>query len=208
MKKLVLGISGPAGAGKSTLLEQVKTLGYAVDDFKVSRSVQVELGYETLADATATFERMTRFQCHVYDRKLQHDRTLREKHDSHAIFTERTFADIYAYTHFWTTQFVKRGDISLQDAEDFITSYYKRCFDAQNSCYDAQLLLPMMTHVVFEPDHRRAPQEAEEHTWAFIQNFAYASYEPVHIISGVTPEDRAKDVASYVKELQDDQCTV
>ena len=38
---MLFGISGAQGAGKSTTLKELQKRGWVVDDFKVSRSVQI-----------------------------------------------------------------------------------------------------------------------------------------------------------------------
>ena len=92
----VVGISGAQGGGKTTLLDQMKVLGYQVDDFKVARSVQEELGWASLNHVTTSIDVMIDFQTRILEAKALNDRQLKEKGNG-VILVERTFADIYAY---------------------------------------------------------------------------------------------------------------
>lgn len=199
---MIYGVSGPAGAGKSTMLQAMKQLAdpyLVIDDYKVSRDVQARMGFESLADATATYDKMVNFQRMVYLLKFDHEQRLKERHYGQVMFTERTFADIYAYTHYWISGFMTRGEVDMQEAEDFLAAYLEQCRTAQERCYSVQLLLPMMPHVVFEDDRRRAPREANDATWDMIQAFTAASTVPTHHISGITVDERVADVLSYLK---------
>ena len=97
MIKLV-GVSGAQGAGKSTLLEGLKAKGWAVDSFKVSRAVQKKLGWDSLERVMDDVHTMQRFQEEVLHQKLLRDFDMGRLETSGVVLTERTFADIAAYT--------------------------------------------------------------------------------------------------------------
>lgn len=198
---MIIGVSGAHGAGKSSLLEELKTRGEFVDDFKVARSVQKELGWASLSEVMSSFETMKNFQTLVVQRKQEHDEELLEVPS--IVLTERTFADIYAYTCLWSWKMVDEQMVTLKEATDFILPFAKRCELAQSKIYNGIVLLPFMKHMTFEKDPNRA-DEADVHTF----------YEEVQIfverktpfmkkleISTETVQQRADEVQHFLGKL-------
>lgn len=155
MTKLV-GVSGAQGGGKSTLLSGLKERGWTVDDFRVSRAVQAQLGWSTLERAMDSVEVMTTFQEEVYRQKLLRDFELRRLETHGVMLTERTFADIAAYASHWCWEHVDRRSWTFDEASAWLTPYLQRCTGAQLECYDAVILLPYSPSVKWEADPHRA----------------------------------------------------
>ena len=115
----IIGITGPQGCGKGTTINTIGDVfpndQIYIDDFKVSRWVQKEMGYSTLAEATSTYEKMIKFQKMVLNKKIESLSTFKNL-TSTFVLTERTFADIYAYTDLWISKFVLSGEVSSEQA--------------------------------------------------------------------------------------------
>ena len=200
----VVGLSGAQGGGKSTLLEGLKTKGWQVDDFKVSRAVQAQLGWESLSNVLESVETMQTFQEEVLTQKLKRDRELRWGGLDGTILTERTFADIQAYTTYWAWELVDDRKWTLRDAAHWLHGYTQRCIEAQQQCYDAVLLLPYMSHVVWQGDPNRASFSSVNNIWEnlerFVDRFELVSMRKFYIRSPRT-EDRAAEVDAFLRTL-------
>ena len=166
----VVGISGAQGSGKTTLLEALKPEGFKVDDFKVSREVQKQLGWEKLDRVLENVWSMVEFQEEVLRQKIRRDASLRD--GDGIIFTERTFADIAAYTTFWCWEHVDRKGWALDDAAKWLSGFRKECVKAQGEIYSAVVLIPLMPHVVWEEDANRANRASAETIFEDILRFS------------------------------------
>lgn len=197
----LIGITGAQGAGKTTLLNELKLRGYHVDDFKVSRAVQAELGWKSLEQVTASGTTMMHFQELVLDRKLQHDLQQKQLSDD-VLLTERTFADIAAYTMRWAWQLVDEDKLSFDEAAKFNTYYVGRCLEAQLKCYDGVIVLPFMEGVVkFEHDPHRASYSSINSVFDDMVSFMNSSslkHVPTFHISQATVEDRAVACENFI----------
>jgi hypothetical protein len=169
----VVGLSGAQGAGKSTVLKGLAVRGWTVDEFRVSRAVQAALGWSTLEDATSDPERMVTFQEEVFRQKLERDTYLGESCGSGApylVLTERTFADVAAYTAQWTWRLVDKG-WDIREAHPWLALYLDRCRAAQRFCYEAVILLPYMDVVEWQHDPARASRWTVDAVYGDIDSF-------------------------------------
>lgn len=198
----VVGLSGAQGGGKSTLLEGLKQAGWTVDDFKVSRAVQAQLGWASLQQVLESPQTMQTFQDEVLKQKLERDQTLRC--GSGLVLTERTFADICAYTTYWSWELVDNRKWTLREASAWLHDYTQRCVEAQKRCYDAVLMLPYMNHVVWNGDPNRASFESVNTIWEnlerFTQKFELVSI-PKFYISSPSTEARVAEVDAFLRSL-------
>lgn len=192
----VVGLSGAQGGGKSSLLIELQTRGWRLDQFRVSRAVQAELGWDSLDRVMDSPETMIEFQNEVFKQKFNHDLVLCVKgshefeavrkqgggitceadperaHRNEFILTERTFADIWAYTSLWTWRFHEQGKLTFNEAIGFLTGYTQKCADAQNQIYSGVLLLPYMPAVVhWENDPNRASRSDVDSVYEDVQRF-------------------------------------
>src|SRR5690349_4606584 len=126
MAKLI-GLSGPQGGGKTTLLDGLKEKGIVVDDFKVSRQVQKELGWDSLENVLKNPETMMKFQAKVRDVKYVRELENKERTDADIILTERTFADIASYTQLWCWELVESDRWDVRDAIEYLVGYVDLC---------------------------------------------------------------------------------
>lgn len=204
MSKFFVGFSGAQGAGKTTLLAELAKRGYTVDDFKVSRTVQEQLGWSDLKQVLSSPEVMMDFQQRVLEAKLENDHRLSRFSSNHTTLTERTFADIVAYTMSWSWQLVDSRAWTFGEATRFLTPFIRECLDAQQKCYDAVVVVPFMPHVIFEEDHRRAPRSTVDGVFAdmtrFLDTHDLAS-TPRCTINTKTVEERADQVRSFLETL-------
>lgn len=207
----VVGLSGAQGAGKSTLLIELMARGWQLDQFRVSRAVQAQLGWDTLENVMASPTTMMEFQNEVLRQKQKHDFELKELPGARTmdpqgdvILTERTFADIMAYTNQWTWRFVDGGQMTLGEAIGFLTDFTHRCAKAHNEIYAGTLLLPMMSHVVWEEDPNRAAQADTESVFEDIERFMERKAHVMHKrfrITGKTVAERADQVDTFLRTI-------
>lgn len=199
----VIGVSGAQGGGKSTLLEGLKSAGWQVDDFKVSRAVQADAGWGSLSQVLSDVLTMTRFQEEVLRRKRQHDQALRENGQG-IILTERTFADIYSYTTFWTWELVDARKWSLAEGAGYLAEYKEMCLEAQRECYDGVIALPLMDHIVWQNDPNRADKASANLIWEnielFLRDISLAK-TPGIVIQTRSVEDRVAEVETFLRKL-------
>jgi hypothetical protein len=200
----VVGISGAQGAGKSTLLMELTERGLAVDQFRVARAVQKTLGWASLDTVMDSPETMMQFQNEVLNCKSANDLALTQSDSNDIILTERTFADIAAYTSSWTWQFIDRADMTFKEGMDFLNPFVGRCADAHARIYSGTLLLPYMSHVSWEDDPNRAKQETVHEVFADIENFVNWKIPSTHArltITEKTVEARADQVQTFLRSL-------
>lgn len=198
-----IALSGAQGGGKSSLLAELSRRGYDVDQFRVSRAVQSQLGWESLDRVMESPRTMMEFQEEVYQQKYANDRALHFNSNVYT-FVERSFADIAAYTTTWMWKFVDRGDISLNEAMGWLSGYLKRCALAQREVYSATIILPLMEHVVFENDPHRAKKEDVDEVFENLQRFLDLPdflTQPKLLITTRTIEERADQVEAFVRKL-------
>lgn len=199
---MIIGLSGAQGGGKTSLLNELKKFGYRVDDFKVSRCVQAQFGWDNLYEVLNHPKTMMRFQEEVFAQKLKNDLKFVDSVDR--VLTERTFADIYAYTHSWMHAFIDRGDISVDDANKWLREYQVKCVGAQERVYAACLLLPMMQHISFEEDPHRAKSDTVKEVFDAICEFSeVCSFGGVKqfLITEKSVQDRANQVHQFLTTL-------
>ena len=197
----LFGISGAQGAGKTTMLNELATMGYTVDDFKVSRAVQKLLAWDTLENVMLAPKTMMIFQVEIFKQKYARDFALNSSSDLDApdamILTERTFADLFAYTSLWTRKFIDRGELSAEIGVEFINEYASSCRQAQQELYDGVILLPLMDHVVWEHDANRASFEDACTVFDYTSAFTRQSLVPTHTITSKSVADRASEAKTF-----------
>lgn len=199
----LVGISGAQGAGKSSMLVELTSRGWAVDSFKVSRAVQLSLGWDNLDRVMDSPLTMMEFQEEVYRQKYQNDAALL-KTDGDITLTERTFADICAYTNLWSWKFVDQGRLPLGEAIAFLSEFTHKCSLAHNEIYAGTVLLPLMPHVQWEDDPKRASRTDVERVYEDISRFVDRKTHITHPrfrISAASIGERADQVEAFLKTL-------
>lgn len=194
---MIIGLTGPQGAGKSTLLTGLKQIGFTVDEFKVSRSVQRELGWDNLERVKDDPLSMMDFQNRIFEQKVKNEKNLA----SSPVLTERTFADIFAYTKDWTTGFVNKNMLSVQDAINFLAEYRAKCIKAQLEIYDCVIFLPYMDHIVFEDDPHRAKSDSVQVIQDIMESFLTDTRTKNNIQYSITHksvQDRIKEATKFI----------
>lgn len=199
----VIGVSGPQGGGKTTLLAGLKEKGLFVDDFKVAREVQAQLGWTSLERVMDSVDTMMAFQTKIVNVKREREEQNRARTDVDLIFTERTFADIAAYTQLWSFELACSGKWSKEDASQFATEFADDCSYFQNS-YAGNMLLPFMPHIAWQAD----PSRAQHHHIKFITNELDVFFEtlnpktvPVFTVASGSIVDRVEEAHAWVKTL-------
>ncbi len=199
----IVALSGTHGSGKSTLLQELTRRGYSVDTFKVSRAVQAQLGWESLDVVMRDPFIMMEFQEKIFQQKLNRERELLTL-DAPIVLTERSFADIYAYSVLWMTKFLKKRVIHEVTAADWLSDFCERCLKAQKNSYSAVLVLPLMEHIQFETEANRAKEEDADSFNQIFNGFLTTQAEfniPVFNITAPSIESRADQVQSFLTKL-------
>lgn len=201
----LIGLSGAQGAGKSTLLKGLMSKGWALDQFRVSRAVQAELGWETLDNVMESPETMMKFQETVFEQKFINDHRLCTESEAELMLTERTFADIDAYTTQWTWRLVDRGSMSRNEAFAFLSLFHRRCVDAQSKCYAGTIMLPFMDHVAWEDDPNRAAKNDVVTIYEHIERYMDAREFIAHpklVITAKSVDDRVAQTERFLESIQ------
>lgn len=204
MAKLV-GLSGAQGAGKSTLLKELMNRGWYLDQFRVSRAVQEQFGWGNLERVMDSPWTMMEFQEEVFRQKYNHDHALHGSKEHDVILVERTFADILAYTKCWTEAFTARGAISQAQANVFLSEFARKCTVCQNEVYSGVILLPLMSHVVFELDPNRAAQDTADLVYNDVRTFVFEQMTPRAAkleITTKTVQERADEASTFLYTLR------
>lgn len=200
----IVGISGAHGSGKSTVLNALKNDGYVVDDFKVSREVQKQLGWDNLDSVMNDIMTMKAFQEEILNQKLRHDSALKQNIDTEFILVERTFADIAAYSTQWAWKHVDRSNWEVEDAIVWLSKFCKNCIDAQKMVYDGLVLLPFMSHMKWQGDPHRASADTVESIFEDILRFCdqrdLLSMKKIRLTEQ-TVEGRKNEIISFMEKL-------
>lgn len=202
MSKLI-GLSGPQGGGKTTLLNGLKEKGIYVDDFKVSREVQKQLGWERLTNVMSDPTTMMAFQVKVRDVKYVRELENRQRTDAEFILTERTFADIVSYTQLWCWELCDAGKWEVSEAIQFLVDFTERCRENQK-VYAGNLMLPSMPHVQWQADPHRAEQKHIEFFNEQIERFfdlAHPRTVPIFRITEGSVDGRINETYNWIKTL-------
>ena len=183
--------------GKSTTLKELQKRGWVVDDFKVSRSVQNELGWESLTRAEENAVDMVALQEAILTHKHQHDEHL-AKHST-VFLTERTFADIVAYASLWVWKLIDADKWVANEAMAWHREYIKKCREAQ-LIYSGVILLPYMDHMPWENDPYRAKKSDISRVYEDVESFANQFAIPKLIIDTQTVDARVVQIENFLNK--------
>jgi len=128
---MLISIAGSQGSGKSTVLKELKNKGYNTVERKTARSIIDEWGV-TLDAINQDPDLKMAFQMELVDRKFKDE--IEMAYADELYFTERTFADLFAYA------LIAFGQYNQYD--DWIDTYYKTCKDACNNYTQVYYLEP------------------------------------------------------------------
>lgn len=133
---MLVAISGASGSGKSSVLKKLSNLGFPVVERKTSRSILTDWNV-TLEEVNTSTELCIKFQFEMLERKFKddlatHEKWVKENGPNVIVFTERTFADLFAY------MVCVLG--SRSSCSDFIDTYHKKCM-AYQYIYDRIALI-------------------------------------------------------------------
>lgn len=200
-----IGLSGAQGGGKSSLLKELMARGWALDEFRVSRAVQEQLGWQSLTRVMDSPNTMIKFQREVFRQKYNNDRKLAYANGCvDVILTERTFADICAYTNLWAWRFVDDGRMLLGEAIEFLAEFTHDCAQAHNEIYTGTMLLPMMSHIEWQNDPNRAAKQDTVSVYEDIERFIDRKAHITHKrfrITAASVEQRADQVETFLRTL-------
>lgn len=197
----IVAVSGTQGSGKSTLLDTLKSWGYKVDDFKVSRHIQEKLGAQALSELTTTFEGVKKFQNMILEAKMEREEQL--SLGDGLILTERSFADICSYANIWVNKLIDQGKVSRDEGVEFTINFADICSDYQQ-IYAGVVMVPYMDHIKWQDDAKRAAWEdiatfnSEMNSF---MTFLQPSNVPAFYVSEKSTTDRASQVEAFLKGL-------
>lgn len=195
---MLVAVIGAQGVGKSTLLNEIAMLDYNVDNFKVSRTVQKELGFTDLSEIFYSFKTMRKFQEQVLYRKHLHDIRLKEDSDSDITFVERSFFDILAYTE---SHIDRLEDPSLP-MKNWLDGYKTACMNYQDTIYDGIVLIEPNDNVPFEDDPARADFITQQAIGDRLRELVSFSSTPVLYLHSHCNKTRTNDVVNFVETLK------
>lgn len=127
---MIFAVSGTQGCGKSSVLTELKNRGHNVTERKTSRSVLGDWGV-TLDEVYSNPNLAIEFQEECLKRKVEDEALLSADPDSVWI-TERSYADLVAYTTF------SLGNLSTHS--DWFDDYVQRCMQHQRT-YEQTFLI-------------------------------------------------------------------
>jgi predicted ATPase len=201
---IVIGLSGAQGGGKTTLLAELARRGHAVDDFKVSRTVQAQLGWESLERVMESPQTMVDFEERCLEAKMARERELNAR--GTPVLTERTMADMAAYAALWTNKMIYQRVWAQEPAHAWVRDFIARCRVAHVELYAANLVLPLMPHIPVEADPHRAKAEDAETVYnsvvAFLGGLASRYRHQLHFITEAGVAERADGVERFLENLE------
>lgn len=187
---MILGISGSHGTGKSTITNALKEW-IQVDESQLSRSAQKALGWDKLSIAGESIENMWALQDAIFEAMIQRDWRLNLMPEF--VATERTPADLWAYTVMWC----KRLGIDHK-VDERAQEYFRKCKTA-SKLYDAFIIVPICTAIPFEVDPNRADLQSREEVSELIQDFLEEDTEKCHTIFSTGKQERAEEAIRFLK---------
>ena len=195
---MLIAILGSQGVGKSTLLNQLAMHDYTVDSYKVSRSVQKEMGYQSLSEAVETFSQMRDFQENVIQRKYSHDLQLSLNAASKdVVLVERSFYDILAYAELWTEHFAESNSI----VSSWLDGYKQACIQYQREIYDGLILVEPNSHITFENDPERACEKTQKRIDLRLKELCSYTEVPILHISEFDLRARVNSAINFISKL-------
>lgn len=157
----LVAVCGTHGSGKTSILTELKRdATYIVDDFKVSRSVQEQMGVKSLDIVLGKVAKMMQFQELVFEAKLANDSKLLEQlPEDQIILVERSFLDIMIYSQLWMNRF-PRAKSSVEHRQ-WLAAFCEKCIKAQ-AMYNGIILVHSHPDIPFEVDPNRGAAETRE----------------------------------------------
>lgn len=196
--QFVVGLSGTHGTGKSTILHGVESLGFPIVDSQLARTAQKALGWDHLSKAQESVENMWSLQDAVLDAMNNRDEEITK---SQAFtLTERSPADIWAYTTMWCERLGINTNTD-QRARD----YYQRCVELAKR-YAGFLIVPMTDAIPFVVEPNRADLESRipvaETINEFVMTHSRNHLVPVHFVSTVRPDERIEEAREFLSLIE------
>lgn len=181
---MIIGISGTHGTGKSTIVNALSNW-VQIDESQISRNAQKALGWEKLSIAGESVENMKALQEAIL--AAMYDRDSKLVNNKDFIITERTPADVWAYTVMWC----KRLGIDYTQ-DDWAKNYFGRCNEMANK-YSAFIVVPINNDIPFVVDPNRADLVSREMVADIIDLFLDAHGEKVNHVFATGKNERASE---------------
>lgn len=190
---MLISVIGAQGCGKTTLLNQLYLKGYNVDNFKVSRSVQKELGVSSLYELTEDFKSIQLLQDKILEQKYDHDVKLK---DEWPILVERSFFDLIAYTELWCSQL----DTPYVPSNYWLENYKHVCLQYQK-IYSGIILIEVNEEIAFEQDQNRASKDSRNQIASRLLELCQLTNIPYTILKEASLEKRVEDSISFIRKI-------
>jgi predicted ATPase len=197
---MLIAISGTHGTGKSTILQGLEDAGFNVDRTPVSRTVQKNLGWSSLSEATDSVEKMIDFQEAILE--VMYDRDYKHRNESGVVFVERSPADVASYATYWTNvKFKKDDQVTRSQSDQWLSNYIGRC-RAMCQHYDSIVLVPTSLDVPFIEDPNRATMENRMFCQKYINSFVIGGGLHFFAVTKSKISDRVDEIRAHATILQ------
>ena len=195
---MIIGLTGTQGTGKTTILRAAEEAGFFTDKSQLSRTVQKNLGWDSLSRAEETFDNAMALQDQVlyalYDRDVSILKTRQ------ITLVDRTPADVWAYAAHWCNY----HGIDIKKNR-WATGYKQLCRAAANR-YLQFVFIPPIDEIPFVEEPHRAGLDSRNFVHDEIKAFLWDGMLPTHIFSGLTRGARSAEISSVMtKAIVDNQ---
>lgn len=187
---MLISIAGSQGSGKSTVLKALQDKGYNIVVRKTARSILDEWNV-SLDDVNQDHDLKLAFQMELVSRKFTDE--IDYAYSDELYFTERTFADLFAYA------LIAFGQYNKYD--DWIESYFKTCKDSCSNYAQVFYLRSCFSDDIEKDGVRSTNQHYSRMVDAVMLDFTTAMIPPDNL-SVITTSDINERVYKILEKVE------
>lgn len=195
MKRYIFGLSGTHGTGKSTIVAGVKEVGLSTKEVQISRSVQAQLGWDSLERVKDSVADMWQFQDAILATMYDRDRSINDAQGKITL-VERTPIDAWAYAVAWCHHY------KINVMVDKKACYYKQQCNSMLNEYNTVMVIPAIKEVLFEEDVHRAKLDNRKLVENTISNYIEEKRVNHYLLSSISKQDRINETVSLIQFQQ------
>jgi hypothetical protein len=125
-----------------------------------------------------------------------HQRDMKHFESNEIVLVERTPADVWAYTSIWCA----RNKV-LVETDSWAQEYYNT-LKLMAKAYSCIVVVPQAKEIPFVKDPHRADFESRDEVDSLIREFIREHGSKQYEIKGVSKEERAKEICSFLKNYE------